>query len=451
MQGKVSMVITCYNKEEYIGDMFNTVISQEWDNLEVIIVNDGSTDGTRGIITDYVTKLEKRGYLNKVIDIENSGICTAAKKGLECATGDYICIIDADDELDTQYVSKMAEWLDNNSDYDYVVCDKRAYIISGKDKIFNDITQRVQMEFFSTEWILFTSSALTVWRYMVRSSYFRKCKVIENYNTSNRWSHEPGFIIPITAYNGKVKYINMPLYYVNDGCDGMSKVRNDAERAFKYYNNYRILCYSAIDLLPDEAADKKRKTILKNLTDYFRANTLLSFDDIRSDNEVAEKLDKERQEAAKNMLFPYKQFLSEHEKGVMHYFVNNAKEALANKPNKFRKPVGRVIGCGAKGQDAKKLLPFLKGTCFEPCMLWDRRVTGNDEKLFGISFEKQNFKEVLDTDTLIVFPEKANIQDEFRAELLNINSFQVLFSQDMHDLKIYLAFDSMLEGGNLNE
>jgi glycosyltransferase involved in cell wall biosynthesis len=47
------MVMPCYDKVEYIGEMFESILAQKWDNIEVILVNDGSTDGTREVISEY--------------------------------------------------------------------------------------------------------------------------------------------------------------------------------------------------------------------------------------------------------------------------------------------------------------------------------------------------------------------------------------------------------------
>ena len=61
-QGKVSMVMPCYNKVDYIAEMFDSIISQEWDNIELILVNDGSTDGTREVIAEYEQRFSARGF-----------------------------------------------------------------------------------------------------------------------------------------------------------------------------------------------------------------------------------------------------------------------------------------------------------------------------------------------------------------------------------------------------
>jgi len=60
MQGKVSMVMPCYNKVNDISEMFDSIIAQEWNNIELILVNDGSTDGTRDIIAAFVRQKVER-------------------------------------------------------------------------------------------------------------------------------------------------------------------------------------------------------------------------------------------------------------------------------------------------------------------------------------------------------------------------------------------------------
>ena len=131
MQSKVSMIVTCYNKVKYIGEMFDSIISQEWNNIELILVNDGSTDGTRDVITEYESKFYKRGYDVVIIDQENEGVCAATKAGLSCITGKYVCIVDADDELDPKYISTMAGWLEEHNDTDYCICDAIPSVSNG--------------------------------------------------------------------------------------------------------------------------------------------------------------------------------------------------------------------------------------------------------------------------------------------------------------------------------
>ena len=254
MHGKVSMVIPCYNKVNYISNMFDSIIAQEWDNIELILVNDGSTDGTREIIAEYETKFRYRGFEVIIVDQKNSGVCAAAKAGLERITGDFVCMVDADDELDPKYVSTMARWLEEHEEYDYVACEGILYKIVDNTKFFRQFTP---MEIVANRtdilvrWLL-SGFRTTVWIYMVRLSYFHKCRILETYYTQNKGSHEPGYVIPLLSYGGRLKYFPLPLYHFNKSGIGhsqlyiMMKLKSFAKSiinyAFYQYRTYQTIC-----------------------------------------------------------------------------------------------------------------------------------------------------------------------------------------------------------------
>jgi len=89
----VSVIIPCYNEENYIYECLESVISQTYKNIEIICVNDGSTDNTREILYE----LRKNNSIIQIIDINNSGAPVARNIGLNLAKGTYIQFLDADD------------------------------------------------------------------------------------------------------------------------------------------------------------------------------------------------------------------------------------------------------------------------------------------------------------------------------------------------------------------
>lgn len=89
----VSVLIPCYNAERWVAETLDSVFTQTWPNLEVILVNDGSTDGTNKILERY----HARGL--KVIDQPNGGQTAALNRCLEAARGEFIQYLDADDLL----------------------------------------------------------------------------------------------------------------------------------------------------------------------------------------------------------------------------------------------------------------------------------------------------------------------------------------------------------------
>lgn len=98
---KISVIIPAYNCEQYIGRCLNSVLKQKYDNIEVIIVNDGSVDQTEKIISKY--RDERIILINK----KNSGVSDSRNLGIEKATGDYITFVDADDYLDENIYSDI--------------------------------------------------------------------------------------------------------------------------------------------------------------------------------------------------------------------------------------------------------------------------------------------------------------------------------------------------------
>lgn len=100
---KVSIIIPVYNKEKYLDKSIKSILNQTYENFELIIINDGSTDNSFQICH----RFEKKDKRIKVIDIENNGVSNARNIGLKKASGEYIQFIDADDYIATNMLEKM--------------------------------------------------------------------------------------------------------------------------------------------------------------------------------------------------------------------------------------------------------------------------------------------------------------------------------------------------------
>lgn len=95
MNSKISVIIPIYNVEQYIHECMNSVMNQTYTNLEIILVDDGSTDNCPAICDEYAMKDSRI----KVIHKENGGLSDARNAGLEIATGKYIGYVDSDDYI----------------------------------------------------------------------------------------------------------------------------------------------------------------------------------------------------------------------------------------------------------------------------------------------------------------------------------------------------------------
>ena len=100
---KISIIVPAYNIESYIEKTVKSICAQSYENLEIIIINDGSKDNT-GKVLDELSKTDDR---IKVIHKENGGVTSARLKGIESATGDWIGFVDGDDFIDEDMYERL--------------------------------------------------------------------------------------------------------------------------------------------------------------------------------------------------------------------------------------------------------------------------------------------------------------------------------------------------------
>ena len=103
MLPKISVIIPVYNVEEYLARCVHSIINQSYKNLEIILINDGSTDDS-GKLCDFFAVKDKR---IKVIHQENRGLSGARNSGLKIATGEYIGFVDSDDWIEIEMYESM--------------------------------------------------------------------------------------------------------------------------------------------------------------------------------------------------------------------------------------------------------------------------------------------------------------------------------------------------------
>lgn len=101
----VSVVLPVYNVKEYLETCYNSVISQDYENIEIILVDDGSTDGS-GELCDALASNRQE---TRVIHQENGGLSCARNAGLAVSSGDYITFVDSDDWLEPTMISALME------------------------------------------------------------------------------------------------------------------------------------------------------------------------------------------------------------------------------------------------------------------------------------------------------------------------------------------------------
>lgn len=115
---KVSVIVPVYNVEQHIRKCLDSLVNQTLKDIEIIVVDDGSTDSSASIIKEYEEKYNILKYYKK----ENGGLSDARNYGLQYATGKYIAFLDSDDYADVNLYKKMYEKA-KKDDSDLVECN----------------------------------------------------------------------------------------------------------------------------------------------------------------------------------------------------------------------------------------------------------------------------------------------------------------------------------------
>lgn len=109
---KISIVVPVYNVGEFLGQCIESLCGQTYSNIEIILVNDGSTDNSLAVMQHYA-EMDKR---IKIIDQINAGANAARNAGLSVATGEWICFVDGDDWVDLQMGMELSKYFRNDLD-----------------------------------------------------------------------------------------------------------------------------------------------------------------------------------------------------------------------------------------------------------------------------------------------------------------------------------------------
>lgn len=118
MEELISVIIPVYNVKPFLVECLDSVINQSYSNLEIIIVDDGSNDGSEKICDEYKLKDNRI----KVIHKENGGSSSARNTGIDCCLGNFITFIDSDDYIHKDMIKILYDDIKNN-DADMAICD----------------------------------------------------------------------------------------------------------------------------------------------------------------------------------------------------------------------------------------------------------------------------------------------------------------------------------------
>lgn len=116
----VSVIVPAYNHECFVEKCLNSIIAQTYKNMQIIIINDGSTDNTEKCIQDFMKKIN---FPIEFVSKDNEGICKTLNLGIQLSKGEYIATIASDDIWLPEKLAKQIDFLENNQNIGLVYSD----------------------------------------------------------------------------------------------------------------------------------------------------------------------------------------------------------------------------------------------------------------------------------------------------------------------------------------
>ena len=235
----VTVIVPVYNTAKYLPKCLNSIINQTYKNLEIICIDDGSTDDSSKIIEQYA----KKDPRIKPIRQSNQGQSSARNNGLTKATGDYISFIDSDDEIKPSFIAKLYSLYRPNTSV--TVCGHEFHFIktnTSKNVYQTELKPRRKTE--SHKAYIIKLLTLDGRMYSCNNKLF-KTNIIKQYHlsfdTKLNFAEDTKFVLSYLQYSkGEIAYTPLPLYIYNFGTE-TSTVKQSSTKWQNWQTSYLFL------------------------------------------------------------------------------------------------------------------------------------------------------------------------------------------------------------------
>lgn len=276
MKNKISVIIPCYNSEKTIANTIDSILHQTYHDIEIIVVNDGSTDNTREIIEDYKKIYNKI----KVFNNKNHGVSYSRNFGIENSKGYYISFVDADDTIDKDFYEKLvyntAEKNLVGSQIKKKYADKNDIIIRNEScdnakKVVKDLALG-NIDGYTCRF-LFEKSKLINTKFDESLSYMEDTYFLLNYMLNNN-------IEKITFVDTYYNYFQIPTSVTNKN-GNVSKTIKSIKQSID-----KIFSLSLIERNNDIKINKSNRKLKLYESQIFKINSKDEFKKVKSNTDI---------------------------------------------------------------------------------------------------------------------------------------------------------------------
>lgn len=250
MEKTVSVIVPAYNVEKYLNRCMESICNQTYRKLEIILVNDGSSDSTPELCDTWGKKDDRV----VVIHQKNSGQCAARNAALDIMTGEYVMFVDSDDYINRNMVSQMVDFIERNhldfarSGYIKVKANEVEELKdgedTGKESLFN---QKQIIENFLTA----PFSRRKCFTAIMCSAVY-KSALFKNVRFPEGLIYEEGFVLPdIYLASESAGYIDKSFYYYRENVSGTMATNKLTDKALKSIDVWKSIHYKFKNKYPE--------------------------------------------------------------------------------------------------------------------------------------------------------------------------------------------------------
>ena len=223
---KVSIIITIYNSQRLMKRCVDSVISQTYPHIEIIFVNDGSTDNSLELLGQVINKKKEKSFTYKIISHEqNRGIAASRNTGISNTTGDFIYMLDSDDYIEMDTIEKMVRKV-KEDDSDIVIGD----LFLHTEELVEEIRQpRYGDKQSFVHGMISPGFFHSVWNKLMKRSLFYEhdIKAVEGCNIGE----DQIIMTQVAYYATRISYVDQYTYHYD--CTNPSSISNNSLSKFK--------------------------------------------------------------------------------------------------------------------------------------------------------------------------------------------------------------------------
>jgi len=235
-QPAISVIVPVYNAESSIIRSIDSLLAQTFQNFEVIIIDDGSTDSTKLILENHLSSI-----IDHKCDIifksrENKGVAATRNEGVELAKGLFIIHMDSDDWVEKNFLSSL---------YDSAISQKADIVISDYTLVFDNEKKRIKVPMVSTpveliRYLLQGKIHGFSWNKLIRSEIIKSNNIVFNDNV--QYLEDLVYVIRVALVSNRLSFVNESLIYYNQVNESSITSKLDDDKAQSIIESVKDLC-----------------------------------------------------------------------------------------------------------------------------------------------------------------------------------------------------------------